>query len=242
MRSAYREHLDAFSRDLQVMSDTVRTIMHHASLALLEGSLEDAEAALTKSDSLKEIQLRCERRSMKLLALENPVASELRQVFTSIYIVEDFARMAALATHIANTARMRHPAFVTDERTRDAAEAFAKFTDTMGELISDQMISPDADLALEMNEIDDNVDEVHQTLLRDLTSQDWPGTNRTAVDMALVGRFYERYADHCVNVAARIVFLVTGLTPEDYIQKKDEEGRDIDLDERFQELERHFGP
>lgn len=91
------------------MSDTVRGIMASATKALFEASLEDAEEALTAADSLKEIRERCEHRSMQLLARENPVATELRQVFTSIYIVEDFSRMGALAKHVANTARLRYP-------------------------------------------------------------------------------------------------------------------------------------
>lgn len=240
MRNAYREHLDAFSRDLQILSDTVRAVMRHASTAVLEASLDDAEAALTAADSLKEIRDRCERRSMQLLALENPVASELRQVFTSIYIVEDFNRMGALAKHIANTARLRHPEPVVDDSVRSIVVDFARLTDSMGDLIHDQLISPDADLALEMNGIDDKVDALHQHLLATLTSREWAGSNRVAVDLALIARFYERYADHCVNVAARIVFLVTGLTPEDYIEEKDADGRET-MDERFRELEHYFG-
>ena len=245
MRTAYRDHLDAFSRDLQRMSDTVRAIMKHASTAVLEASLDDAEAALTAADSLKEIRDRCERRSMQLLALENPVASELRQIFTSIYIVEDFNRMGALAKHIANTARLRHPDPVVPldgpgASLRESIVEFAGRTDTMGELIHDQLISPDADLALEMNELDDAVDDTHKQLLTTLTSREWEGPNRLAVDLALIARFYERYADHCVNVAARIVFLVTGLTPENYIESKDSDGQDVEMDERFQELERYF--
>lgn len=242
MRTEYREHLDSFARDLQIMSETVRTIMSHASAAILDASLEDAEEALTEADSLKAIRDRCERRSMQLLALENPVASELRQVFTSIYIVEDFNRMGALAKHIANTARLRYPQPVLTPAMHSSVAELAALVGTMGELIDDQLISPDADLALEMNDADDKVDVLNQFILGAVTGRDWDGTNRQAVDLALVSRFYERYADHCVNVAARIVFLVTGLTPEVYAHRKDESGKDIEMDERFQDLEHYFRP
>ncbi|GAB3084622.1 phosphate signaling complex protein PhoU [Corynebacterium aquatimens] len=220
MRTAYREHLEAYASDLRVMSETVRAIMSNATTALLETSLDNAEEALSLADSLKEIRERCEHRSMELLALQNPVASELRQVITSIHIVEDFNRMGALAKHIANTARLRHPREVVPADLRDTVADVAKLVDEMAELIDDQLISPDADLALEVNRVDDQVDALHRFILSTVTANDWEESNRAAVDLALVGRFYERYADHCVNVASRIVFLVTGQSPEDYADQK----------------------
>lgn len=240
MRTSYREHLSAFAEDLQIMSDTVRTIMQYASKALLDGSLDSAETALTEADTLQEIRIRCEERSMALLALESPVASDLRQVFTSIYIVEDFNRMGALARHIASTARLRHPEYVYDESMKASVEKLAELTGDMIELIHDQLISPDVEGALEMSKIDDEVDALNHHILDTVTSREWEGSNRAAVDLALVARYYERYADHCVNVAARIVFLVTGLTPERYVRKKDADGHDVEMDERFRELERYF--
>ena len=241
MRTEYREHLNAFSEDLQTMSDTVRTVMRYASKALIDGSLEDAEAALTEADTLQEIRVRCQERSMALLALESPVASDLRQVFTSIYIVEDLDRMGALSRHIASTARLRHPGYVWDETMKPTVVELARLVDTMGELIHDQLIAPDVEGALAMSEFDDELDSLNQHLLNSVTANDWPGTSRTAVDLALVGRYFERYADHCVNVAARIVYLVTGLTPERYERKKDKDGHDLEMDQRFRELERYFG-
>lgn len=241
MRTEYREHLNEFSADLQSMSDTVRTVMRYASKALIDGSLEDAEAALTEADTLQEIRVRCQERSMALLALESPVASDLRQVFTSIYIVEDLNRMGTLSRHIASTARLRHPGYVYDETMKPTVVELARLVDTMGELIHDQLIAPDVEGALAMSEFDDELDSLNQHLLNSVTANDWSGTNRTAVDLALIGRYFERYADHCVNVAARIVYLVTGLTPERYERKKDQDGHDIEMDKRFRELERYFG-
>ena len=117
MRTAYREHLDNFSHDLIVMCDTVRTIMDKASQALLDRALEPAEEALSLTEELDEIRSRCSERAVKLLALENPMAQDLRQVVSSIYIVEDLFRMGQLAQHIADAARRRR----NQERQRLAA-------------------------------------------------------------------------------------------------------------------------
>src|SRR5699024_4415066 len=109
MRNAYREELNAFAHDLIVMCDGVSAIMHKASQALLTAELQPAEDAISLSDELDEVRLRSEERAMELLALENPVAKELRQVVSSIYIVEALQRMSELAKHIASAARRRHP-------------------------------------------------------------------------------------------------------------------------------------
>lgn len=87
MRTAYREHLDDFSHDLIIMRDIVHTIMTKASEALLESELQPAEESLSLRDDLDEVRTRCEERAVLLLALENPMAKDLRQVVSSIYIL-----------------------------------------------------------------------------------------------------------------------------------------------------------
>ena len=109
MRAAYREQLDNFSHDLIIMSTTVHKLMALASQALIKASLQPAEEAVSLRDELDEVRSRCEDRAVSLLALENPMAKDLRQVISSIYIVEDFYRMGRLSQHIATSARRRHP-------------------------------------------------------------------------------------------------------------------------------------
>ncbi|WP_342318360.1 phosphate signaling complex PhoU family protein [Corynebacterium mayonis] len=239
LRAVYREHLEAFSRDLLEMCDLVRDIMSNASVALLQQSLESAEYALSCADRLEEIRQCCEARSMKLLALESPVGSDLRQVVSSIYIVEDFQRMGVLATHIANTARLRHPDPVLPEPIVDIVTEMARLADELGQKTHDLLVNPDAEAAVKLREDDDDVDAMKNYLLNALTHHDWPHSAREAVDLALVTRYYERYSDHCINVAARTVFLVTGLRPEAYLEQRGE-GDGFDMDEKFAEIERRF--
>ncbi|WP_026196301.1 phosphate signaling complex protein PhoU [Corynebacterium lubricantis] len=240
MRTVYREHLDAFAHDLLVMCDSVRAIMDKASEALLRASLEKAEEALSIADPLEEIKVRCEERAVQLLALENPVASDLRQVVSSIYIVEDFDRMAALAMHIANTARRRHPEHAIPEEIRGYIEEMVRLVEDMGEKTHDLLVAPDADVALILNQDDDAVDDLNYFLLNMLTEREWKHSTKEAVDLTLVSRYYERYADHCVNVSARIVYLTTGLMPEEYIQKQETDRADAEMKQRFADLERQF--
>lgn len=240
MRTAYRERLDAFAHDLILMGDTVQSIMTKASRALLQGSLQSAEDALSLSDELEELRVRCEERAVELLLLEGPVARDLRQVVSSIYIVEDFNRMGALALHVAEAARRRHPALAVPEQIHGYFREMVRLVEEMGRTTRDILLDPDADVAVNLNEEDDAVDDLNEHLLLILTQREWSHSVREAVDVALLSRFYERYADHCVNVAARIVYLTTGLMPAEYLAKRESDEAEADIARRFADLERQF--
>lgn len=238
LRTVYREHLEAFNKDVLEMCDAVRKIMDHASAALLEQSLEDAEAALTATDGLNEISQRCEERSMSLLALHSPVAYDLRQVVSAIYIVESFERMGSLAKNIALLARLRHPDPVYPEPLHGYVQELARLVYEMGAATRKLLVEPDADSAVELHTIDEGVDDMKAYLSALVTDKDWQYTNREAVDVSMLARYYERYADRCVSVARRMVFLITGLKPEAYVQQRDEV--DYDPVKKFATIERKF--
>ena len=184
MRTAYREHLDNFSHDLIVMCDTVRTIMDKASQALLDRALEPAEEALSLTEELDEIRSRCSERAVKLLALENPMAQDLRQVVSSIYIVEDLFRMGQLAQHIADAARRRHPEAVVPAEYLGFMEEMFRLTQEMGSVVHDILVTPDAELSVNLRSDDDAVDDINHHLLRILTQREWNGTVREARGLA----------------------------------------------------------
>lgn len=238
LRVQYREHLKAFNRDLLGMCDTVRSIASHANAALLEQSLDDAETALTEADSLQEISDRCEERSMRLLALQNPVASDLRQVLSAIYIVEHFERMGSLARNIALLARQRYPEPVYPAPLHGYVEELARLVDDMGAATRNLLVEPDADAAVELHTIDEGVDDMRAYLCSLVSDREWEYSTREAVDLSMLARYYERYADRCVGVAGRMVFLITGLKPEAYLLRRDEP--DYNPDEKFATIERKF--
>lgn len=240
MRTAYRERLDAFAHDLILMGDTVQSIMTKASRALLQGSLQSAEESLSLSDDLEELRVRCEERAVELLVLEGPVARDLRQVVSSIYIVEDFNRMGTLALHVARASRRRHPQLAVPEQVHGYFREMARLVNEMCNTTRGILIEPDADVAINLNAEDDAVDDLNEHLLMILTQRKWTHSVREAVDVALLSRFYERYADHCVNVAARIVYLTTGLMPADYLAKRESDEADADTARRFAELDRQL--
>ena len=240
MRIAYREKLDNFAHDLILMCDTVQAIMSQASRALLTAALQPAEDGLSLSDELEELRTRCEERAVSLLALENPMAKDLRQVVSSIYIVEDLYRMGQLAKHIAKSARRRHPNRVVPEEFMGYLEELTRLVDEMCSRTRNALIDPDPQLALELASDDDAVDDINHHLITILTQREWKYSTRSAVDLAMLSRFYERYADHCVNVAARILYLSTGMLPDEYLARRADEDRRQDMEAHFAALERQF--
>jgi phosphate transport system protein len=146
--------------------------------------------------------------------VQAPVASELRRVVTAIQLVGDLARMGALSEHIANIARRRHPAYAVPESAqpivaRMGAAAIAIATSAVAVLRSG-----DPHDAAQLDDQDDTMDRLHHDLLAAVLGDDWTGGTTAAVDLTLLGRYYERFADHAVQVGRRTVFMATGESPD----------------------------
>lgn len=240
MRTAYTDSLNAFSDDLVVLCDTVRSILDNALFALLETDLQAAEDALSTSEELEEIQQRCEQRAVALLATEGPLARDLRQVVSSIYIVDDLSRMGSLGQHIAKSARRRHPGCAIPAPLLPYFSEMARLNREMLGKLRHLLLNPNADVAMVLVTDDDLIDDIHDHLMMMLTRREWTHGTVAAVDVTLLSRFLERFADHTVNVASRIVYLATGLTPSEYVERRHQEREDSDWAARFAELERRF--
>jgi phosphate transport system protein len=130
-----------------------------------------------------------------------------------IHAAESLERMGDLALHVAKAARRRHPDPALPEPVRgDFAEmgaAVVKLALRAEEVIK----SKDVEAARSIEAEDDRVDEIHRHLFSVIMAKDWEFGVPAAVDVTLLGRFYERYADHAVSVAKRMVFVATGKMP-----------------------------
>lgn len=240
MRTVYRELLDTFSHDLILYCDLVDQALTMASTALRDAELQPAEDVISLSDRAEELRQRCEDRAVDLLALENPMARDLRQVVSSIYIVQDFDRMFKLSCHIAKLARRRHPHRAVPADVQGFFDEMARLCTHMLAEVRDILVVPDEDKAITMDAEDEAVDDINAHLNSLVTNRPWEHDTRAAVDVALLSRYYERYADHCVNVATQVVYLVTGLRSEEYLEQKKEMQADAEVAAKFQELERRF--
>ena len=202
--------MDAFAADVVALCTLVEEVLALSTRALLQSSLQAAEDAMSREQQVPAVVRRCEERAVKLLALEGPVARDLRQVVASIYIVEDLERMASLTVHVANAARRRHPEPVLSAELHPAFDSLAQLAAGMAATTRTLLTHPDPQAAQALERDDDAVDRLHEAIMTAVTRADWPGTSQEAVDAALVARYFERFADHCVNVGTRVIYLATG--------------------------------
>lgn len=236
MRRVYRNQLREFKHDVSLMADFVRTALNSATRSLLEANLELAEKVLSSVDTLEDLRLTAVKDAFQLLALEAPVARDLRVVVAGQHIVEDFTRMGALAVHVAKVARRRHPENAVPEPIRPYIEEMARQCDNSAAKIQELLRELDVQNALQLIEDDDAIDDIHRHLFQLTTQREWPHSVREAVDLTLLSRYLERYSDHAVEIANRIVFIITGLTPDEYQRKQEDEELHRRFREQFDEL------
>jgi phosphate transport system protein len=214
MRDTFHDELDQIGAALVEMTNMVGSAMSRATTALLDGDLELAEKVISADAAIDELYRQTEERAFDLLARQQPVAGDLRVIITGLRMVGDLERMGDLAEHIAKIARRRYPASAVPPELRaiilEMGQIAQRIVAKAGSVIAGQ----DAELAAELEGDDDAMDALHRKLFRILLDDDWAHGMEAAIDITLLGRFYERFADHAVSVARRVVYLVTGEMPE----------------------------
>ena len=210
MRDGYTETLEALASDLSEMSRIAEKAMVDATRALLTADIVLAEQTIEYREEIDMLAVEWEHRAFGFLALQAPVAHDLRRVVSGINIVADLQRMGGLAVHIAELARRRHPAHVLPPEVEGVFEQMGRVAVAQAEATQRVLETRDAELAASLRIQDEEMDELHRSLFMLTSAPDWPHGVPAAVDITLLGRFYERYSDHTVEVAKRVIFLVTG--------------------------------
>ena len=210
MRDAYHEQLDSVGHTLVEMAELVGQALDRATRALLEADLVVAEGVISADDAVDALHRELDVRTLDLMARQQPVASDLRILLTSLRMSADLERMGDLARHIAKVARMRYPDCAVPWELRETftrmGEIGARLAQSVARIVGDK----DVDAARTLEAQDDAVDALHRAVFIALLSKDNPYTVEMAIDVTLLSRYYERFADHAVSVAHRLVFLVTG--------------------------------
>lgn len=215
MRTAYHEQLGALNSQLGEMCGLAGLAMERATQALLQADLALAEQVITDHEQIAAMSVRAEESAFVLLALQAPVAGDLRAIVSSIQIVADVDRMGALALHVAKIARRRHPMHALPEEVNGYFAEMGRVAVELGQSAQEVLLTRDPDKAARVREEDDAMDDLHRHLFTVLMDREWKHGVAAAVDVTLLGRFYERFADHAVEVARRVIFQVTGSNPED---------------------------
>ena len=214
MRETFRAELDALISDLASAIRLAEQMMTNASTALGQGDLALAELVIADQARTSALCDDMDQRCVTLLVLQAPVATDLRVVVAAMHAVGNVERMCSLALHIAEIARMKHPAVPMPAEVRPVFARMSILATSLAEDAAKAIESQDPLSADRLATVDDEVDALRRRSFQILFSEDWSHGVEPAVDAALIGRYYERFADHAVAIARQVSFLVTGLLPE----------------------------
>jgi phosphate transport system protein len=213
MRQQFAEELKGVTDQLVEMTRLVGSAMQRATTALLDADLVLAESVIAADEKIDELNAALEEQALSTMARQAPVATDLRLLVAGLRMSADLERMGDLARHVAKVARMRYPESAVPPEVRSTIVEMGQVAERLVTKTGTIVASHDVAAAVELETEDDVMDRLHRGLFATLLDDDWPYGIEPAIDLTLIGRYYERYADHAVSVARRVVFLVTGEHP-----------------------------
>jgi phosphate transport system protein len=211
VREEFHEELSALTDSLVEMTNLVASAMSRATAALLDADLRLAESVISADETVDLLRHEVEERAFDIMARQSPVAGDLRLIVTSLRIVSDLERMGDLASHVAQVARRRYPASAVPPELRGTILEMGQVAQRIVAKAGSVIASRDVAMARELERDDDVMDSLHRQLFTVLLDGHWAHGMEAAIDITLCSRYYERYADHAVSVARRVVYLVTGV-------------------------------
>lgn len=214
MRESYHQELNDVLNRMQHMAELVSRAVERSSEALLEADLGKAEAVISDDSQLDAMHEELEFKCLSLLARQAPVAGELRTIVSAIRVVFELARMGDLSAHVAKIARLRYPDSAVPEALRENFVRMAQVARHMIDLAKRTLEERDAEAAENLAVDDEEMDQLRRAQFQVLLSDQWTEGVEKAVDTALLGRYFERLADHAVAVGRRVIYITTGQVPQ----------------------------
>ncbi|MER7164862.1 PhoU domain-containing protein [Micromonospora sp. NPDC000207] len=209
-RYTHLADFDQLAGMLAVAGRELCPVIRRASTALLDADAEAGRTVLVEVAAARELHDRIEGWVPAVLARRQPVASDLRLLVAGLRMNGDMRRMGALAAHIAKVAVARYPDPVLPAQVRPTFVAMADAAARLADKAALVMATRARVDALQTGLDDDELDELQRSLFTKLTD-DWPYGVQAAVDVAMLGRYYERFADHAVGVGRQVAYLVVGV-------------------------------
>lgn len=210
MREEFQADLREVGVLLVTMAEAVRAAMRDATNALLDVDKAAAEAVIERDSAVNLLYGQVEELVSDVIARQAPVAGDLRVVISALHIAADLERMGDLSDHVARTAIRRYPAPAVPPELSGVIRQMAGVADRIAAKITTVLSDPNVLRAAELDRDDDAMDDLERQLFAVLLGPAWRHGVEAAVDGALLGRFYERYADHAVNSGRQIIYLLTG--------------------------------
>jgi len=215
IRKTFHHELDEVRDDLVRLAGMVTEALAAGTSALLDSDLEAAERIIAADDEIDALTMQIEEHCFRLLALQAPMAADLRQIIAAIRMSSEIERSADLVTNTMKATRRLYGKDL-DPRLRGLIERMSQQVHRLFRLAIDAYVDRNEALAAALDDMDDDIDEMHAEYIRTIFEvYESRGSDlQTAVQLALVGRYYERIADHAVNLGERVRYMVSGWLPE----------------------------
>ena len=210
MRDIFTAELQALGADLTNMSRLVESAMRSAGTALLTADLTLAESVIAEDHTIDLTERELDERCVQIIAQQQPVARDLRVVVSALRMSASLERMGDLARHLAAVSRLRYPAVAIPPELRPTFEDMHRSCMRVSERVTDLLESHDLTIAEEIERDDDLLDRLHSETFGATLGGVHQLTPQQTVDVTLCARYFERFGDHGVSVARRVVYLVTG--------------------------------
>ncbi|MGH3717898.1 MAG: phosphate signaling complex protein PhoU [Pseudonocardiaceae bacterium] len=214
MRTTFHVELDELITDLARMARLAAQMVINASIALHQTDLARAGLIIADRDRMNAMHDDTERRCITLLALQAPVAGDLRVVVAALRAVGHLKRMGNLAGHIATVARLKRPNPMISGQVRPVLARMGLLVGQLAEDAATALEHQDPLSGCRLAVADDEVDALLRHLFGILFAEDWSHGVEQAVDAALIGRYYERFGDHAVAIAQQVCYMAIGWIPE----------------------------
>ena len=215
MREIFTAELEALGQDLTSMGRLVEAAITDAGTALLSADLTLAERVIGNDHLIDAMERDLDERCVRLIAQQQPVARDLRIVISALRMSASLERMGDLARHVAEVARLRYPATAVPGSMVPVFTEMHEASVILAQRVTEVLHSRDLALAEEIQRADDTLDRLHAKTFGATLGGKQQLTGQETVDVTLCARYFERFGDHGVSIARRVVYLVTGEFGED---------------------------
>jgi len=215
LRKVFHHELDAIRALVVRMAATVTETIPRATQVLLDGDLEAAELIIRGDAELDARAVEAEERCIQVLALQAPVAGELRQVVAILKMIAEIERSGDLAANICKASRRMY-GHGLDPRLRGVVARMGEQAQAIWQAAISAFAENDANTAAALDDMDAYLDALQKQFIQTIFETQAEGgiDLQVAVQLAMVARFYERIGDHAVNIGERVRFVVTGWVPD----------------------------
>lgn len=210
MRVMFDQELESVQARIVEIADSVYTIVTDATTALLEADVKAADRALAGAESVSDKALSLDELVIRTLALQAPVAKDLRILVSTLRISASLERMTALASHLATIARFRFPESAIPDSLSDTFDEMARLDVRLAKKLVKLLKNTSVDLARSIQAADARVDELHREVFEVVLDKSWKEKAVHTVDVTLASRYLERIADHVVDISSKVSYLTTG--------------------------------